>query len=100
MTARRPHRAQRTTGREPLQTRAPRRTPLPPGQLDALIEAHLRAFPHLDFSATELANVLGRSHGGVAKACRRLIDNGLAIQTQPSPRRFQAAPSDPTGNSD
>jgi hypothetical protein len=58
-----------------------------------MVLAHLRAHSHLDFSPTELANVLGRpnSRGAIINACRRLVEQRLAVQTQPRPQRYRAA---------
>jgi hypothetical protein len=71
---------------------APRRSPLPPGQLRALVLAHLRAHPQLDFSPAEIANTLGRpqSRGAIINACTRLVDLGLATRTRQTPQRYQA----------
>jgi hypothetical protein len=71
---------------------APRRPALPPGQLRALVLAHLRAHPDLDFSPTEIAGALHRpqSRGAVINACKRLVDHGLAVRTQHQPQRYQA----------
>lgn len=72
---------------------APRRAPLPAGQLRAMILAYLRAHPRLDFSPAELANALCRrtSRGAIIKICRRLTDDGLAIRTRQRPERYRAA---------
>jgi hypothetical protein len=72
---------------------APRRPALRPGQLEALVLAHLRAHPDLDFSPSEIANVLSRpkSRGAVINACRRLVALGLARRTRQVPQRYQAA---------
>lgn len=72
---------------------APRRPALPAGQLGAMVLAHLRAHPTLDFSPAELARVLGRptSRGAIIKICRRLVDEGAAIRTQDRPQRYRAA---------
>jgi hypothetical protein len=71
--------------------RASRRRALPPGQLRALVLAHLTQHPSSDFSPGEIARVLGRSRGAVINACKRLTGLGLAIRTQPTPQRYQAA---------
>ncbi len=73
--------------------RAPRRAPLPAGQLRAMVLAHLRAYPHADFSPAELAAVLGRpnSRGAIINACKRLVQQGLAVRTQDRPQRYRAA---------
>lgn len=85
-----PHRPRR--GPSPLAYRAPRRPPLPAGQLRELVLAHLQAHPQLDFSPAELANVLRRSRGAVINACRRLVDQGQARRTSEQPQRYQATP--------
>ncbi|MEU7874259.1 hypothetical protein [Dactylosporangium sp. NPDC049140] len=79
-----------TTGRP-----APRRPALPAGQLYAMVLAHLRAHPTVDFSPGELANVLDRptSRGAIIKICRRLVDEALAVRTTLRPERYQAAPT-------
>jgi hypothetical protein len=74
---------------------AAHRPPLPPGHLQAMVLAHLRAHPDLDFSPSELANVLDRpkSRGAVINACRHWVALGLAVRTQHTPQRYQAAHS-------
>lgn len=74
--------------------RAPRRQPLPAGQLRAMVLAHLHTHPGLDFSTTELANALDRStsRGAIINACKRLVELGLAVRTQQRPQRYRAAP--------
>lgn len=64
------------------------------GQLRELVLAHLRAYPRLDFSPVELANVLDRqnSRNAIARICRRLVDEGLACRAQEAPQRFRAIP--------
>ena len=81
-----------TTRPEPVPRSRPRRLPLAAGQLRAMVLAHLRAHPHLDFSPAELANVLNRptSRGAIANACRRLIEDGLATRTRQQPQRYRA----------
>jgi hypothetical protein len=72
----------------------PRRQPLAAGKLRALVLAHLRAHPGLDFSPAELANVLERrtSRGAIARICQRLVHQGLAHRTRETPQRYQAVP--------
>ena len=86
-------------GTEPSQGgQRPRRCePLAPGQLRALVLAHLRAWPDLDFSPTELARVLGRprSRGAVINICRRLVAQGFAVRAQTAPPRYRAADTAP-----
>jgi predicted component of type VI protein secretion system len=91
MTAR-PRRTHRTR-RAPaaLAYRAPRQPRLAPGELRALVLAHLRAHPHLDFTPRELGRVLNRSPGGIRAVCQRLVAEGLARCTNPSPARYQVA---------
>jgi hypothetical protein len=73
---------------------AAHRPPLPPGHLQAMVLAHLRAHPDLDFSPSELANALGRpkSRGAVINACRHWVALGMAVRTQHTPQRYQAEP--------
>ncbi len=73
---------------------AAHRPPLPAGQLQAMVLAHLQAHPDLDFSPNELARVLGRptSRGAVINACKHWVALGLAVRTQDTPQRYQAAP--------
>jgi hypothetical protein len=70
----------------------PGRPALAAGQLRAMVLSHLRAFPSLDFSPAELANVLGRpkSRGAIANACQRLVEQRLATRTQREPQRYRA----------
>jgi len=71
---------------------APRRPALPAGQLRAMVLAHLRTHPKLDFSPAEIANALGRpkSRGAVINSCKRLVEQGLATLTQQRPQRYRA----------
>ncbi|MET8149116.1 hypothetical protein ACIBSW_39680 [Actinoplanes sp. NPDC049668] len=57
-----------------------------------MVLTHLHAYSALDFSPTELANVLGRpkSRGAITNACRRLAELGLATRTQHQPQRYRA----------
>lgn len=85
-----------TAGRPDPTTRVPtpRQPALPAGRLRAMVLAHLRAHPHLDFTDTELANVLGRpqSRGAIRVICKTLVAQGLAVQTQQQPQRYRATP--------
>ena len=92
MTAR-PRRARPARAGAHLAPITPRRTPLPAGQLRDAVLAHLRKFPHLDFSPHELAKVLNRprSRSAIAAACRRLVELGEAVRTQKKEQRYQAA---------
>ena len=78
--------------------RAPRQPALPAGRLRVMVLAHLRAHPHLDFTDTDLANVLNRpqSRGAIRVICKTLVAQGLAVQTQQRPQRFRAAPDGST----
>jgi hypothetical protein len=88
MTARprRTYRHRRSTAA--LGYQAPRQ-PISPGDVQALVLAHLRAYPHLDFTTGELARALHRSRTAVLTACQRLLDAGDARCTQQRPRRYQ-----------
>jgi hypothetical protein len=59
-----------------------------------MVLTHLQTRPGLDFSPTELANALQRptSRGAIINACKRLVEQGLAVRTQPRPQRYRAAP--------
>ncbi|GAA0924520.1 hypothetical protein [Virgisporangium aurantiacum] len=76
------------------QVKAPRQPALPAGQLRAMVLAHLRAHPHLDFTDTDLANVFNRpqSRGAIRVICKTLMAQGLAVQTRQRPQRYRAAP--------
>ena len=84
---RRTHRTRRAPG--PLAYRAARPPRLAPGELRALVLAHLRTYPQLDFTPRELSRVLGRSHGAIRAVCARLVEEGLARRTA-TPARYQA----------
>ncbi len=84
---RRTHRDRRSTAA--LGYQAPRQ-PTPPGDVQALVLAHLRAYPHLEFTAGELARALHRSRTAVVTACQRLLDAGYTHYTQQRPRRYRA----------
>ena len=74
---------------------APRRPALPAGALYAMVLAHLRTHPHLDFSPAELARALDRptSRGAIIKICWRLVDEDLAVRTKQRPQRYRLAPA-------
>ena len=74
---------------------APRGPALPAGALYAMVLAHLRAHPDLDFSPAELARALGRptSRGAIIKICWRLVEENLAVRTQQRPQRYRLAPA-------
>ena len=76
--------------------RAPMRPALPAGALYAMVLAHLRAHPDLDFSPGELARALDRpnSRGAIIKICQRLVEEHLAVRTQQQPQRYRLAPAD------
>ena len=73
---------------------APPRPALGPGELRALVLAHLREFPELDFTPGELARALRRptSRGAIIKICHNLVGEGLADRTQQRPQRYRATP--------
>lgn len=83
-----------TTGAHAATEPSPHRSPLPPGELRAMVGEHLRRHPGLDFSPAELANVLGRprSRGAIINACKRLVELGQAVRTRQAPQRYQAHP--------
>lgn len=82
----RTHRTRRT-----LVYRAPRPPMVAPGELRAMVLAHLQRFPQLEFTPRDLARVLGRSHGAIRAVCAQLAADGLARRTSGAPARFQAA---------
>jgi len=84
---RRTHRTRRAPG--PLACRAPRPPRLAPSELRALVLAHLRTYPRLDFTPQELSRVRGRSHGAIRVVCGQLVEEGLARRTG-TPARYRA----------
>lgn len=62
---------------------------LPYWKLAPLILAHLRTYPHADFSPWELAKVLGHSHGTIRRTLLHLADAGTVTRTSQRPARFQ-----------
>jgi DNA-binding MarR family transcriptional regulator len=86
---RRTHRTRRATGA--LAYRAPRPPRLQPGQLRAMVLAHLQAYPRLDFTPRDLSRVLGHSHGAISAVCKQLVAEGLARRTSATTQRYQAA---------
>ena len=74
---------------------APPRPALARGELRALVLAHLRKFPELEFTPGELAKALRRptSRGAIMKICNKLVGDGLAIRTQQRPQRYRANPA-------
>lgn len=58
------------------------------GQLRSLV-----AEPTAELTPARLAGVLGRSAGAIGNALARMVDEGLAVQTGSSPRRYRHAPA-------
>lgn len=63
------------------------------GQLSALVAEHLAAEPTAEFTPSRLGGLLGRSAGAIGNALSRMVDEGLAVQTSASPRRYRYAPA-------
>ncbi len=61
------------------------------GQLPVIVLNHLREHPDQEFTPSALGKALARSSGAIFKACRRLVDDGAAIQTSEEPRRYRFA---------
>ena len=79
----------------PRRVRTSTQPRLGPGQLRAMVLAHLHAYPGQDFTPAELANVLHRSRGAIIRACRTLTGTGAAVLTQAAPMRFAAIAGQP-----
>ena len=63
------------------------------GQLRGLVAERLAAEPAAEFTPSRLAGLLGRSAGAIGNALTRMVEEGLAIQTTASPRRYRHAPT-------
>ncbi|MHB1738602.1 MAG: helix-turn-helix domain-containing protein [Actinomycetes bacterium] len=63
------------------------------GELRSLIAARLAAEPTAEFTPSRVAGLLGRSAGAVGNALTRMVEEGLAVQTSASPRRYRHAPT-------
>ena len=63
------------------------------GQLRSLVAERLAAEPTAELTPARLAGVLGRSAGAIGNALARMVDEGLAVQTGSSPRRYRHAPA-------
>lgn len=61
------------------------------GQLRALVAARLAAQPEVEFTPSRLGSLLGRSAGAIGNALARMVEDGLAVQTTASPRRYRHA---------
>ncbi|MDQ1647008.1 MAG: hypothetical protein QOJ50_3192 [Cryptosporangiaceae bacterium] len=74
----------------PRRVRTSTQPRLGPGELRALVLAHLDAHSGQDFTPAELGNVLHRSRGAIIRACRTLTVTRAAVLTQAAPMRFAA----------
>lgn len=63
------------------------------GQLRSLVAELLAAEPTAEFTPSRLAGLLGRSAGATGNALARMVEDGLAVQTAVSPRRYSHAPT-------
>jgi hypothetical protein len=68
-----------------------RRTRLPQGGLQGLVEDFLAEHPSEAFGPHTIGTALGRSSGAVANALIRLTERGAAVQVSDRPRRYGAA---------
>lgn len=75
-------------------TTGPASRRLPPGGLHGMVEDFLRAHPNEEFGPGAIAKSLGRSSGAVSNALDRSVTSGLAVLTNPKPKRFQLAPAE------
>ncbi|WP_344623828.1 MarR family transcriptional regulator [Kitasatospora arboriphila] len=64
------------------------------GELHRMVLDHLRAHPGQDFTATGIANAVGRSSGAIANALATMTTRGEAEQTSAKPRRYRATEQD------
>ncbi|MDI2132560.1 MarR family transcriptional regulator [Yinghuangia seranimata] len=66
-------------------------TRLLPGELRALVAAHLAAHPEQHFTVGQIARAIGaKSSGAVANCLDHLTIDGTAVQTSEKPRRYTA----------
>jgi len=82
-------------------TKPPARPPAPPasngkarlrpGALRDMVAEHLTANPKIQFTSSQLGNVLRRSSGAIANALVTLCELGTVVQTSDRPRTYQAA---------
>ncbi|MGH9215298.1 MAG: hypothetical protein ACRDZS_03505 [Acidimicrobiales bacterium] len=56
-----------------------------------MVADHLADHPKIEFTSTQLGNMLRRSSGAIANALVVLCDQGLAVQTKDAPRTYRAA---------
>lgn len=68
-----------------------RRSRLPQGGLQGLVEDFLTGHPDDALSPHAIGTALGRSSGAVANALVRLTERGAAVQVSERPRRYSAA---------
>lgn len=61
------------------------------GQLRSLVADRLAGEPDREFTPSRLGGLLGRSAGAVGNALARMVENGQAVQTSVSPRRYRHA---------
>lgn len=61
------------------------------GQLLSLVADRLAGEPDREFTPSHLGGLLGRSAGAVGNALARMVENGQAVQTSVSPRRYRHA---------
>jgi hypothetical protein len=68
---------------------------LAPGALRGMVEDYLRDHPSEEFGPTLIAKALGgKSSGAVSNALDKLVQDGTAVKTKESPRRFALAPAE------
>lgn len=63
------------------------------GQLRSLVAERLAGEPDREFTPSRLGGLLGRSAGAVGNALARMVEDGQAVQTSVSPRRYRHTPT-------
>jgi hypothetical protein len=66
------------------------------GGLEALVLDHMKKYPKVEFTSTELSNKLHRSNGAISNALEKHAALGTVVRISDSPRRYRWRGNKPT----